>query len=152
MVPVDVGANPLEPLGGDALWLASRGFLQGVTGENVITLGFVTLAWLALALIPARIAARKSRSAVGFYFFGLLFFVPALVTALLISDKPGSFAAIRADRYVKALSPTEAEPPTFADAPPGPLRELEKLHVFMQYGILSEGEFEQAKQRTLGQL
>jgi hypothetical protein len=39
---------------------------------------------LGLAFIPAAIASNKGHSGVGFYFFGLLLFVPALIVALLI--------------------------------------------------------------------
>jgi hypothetical protein len=41
----------------------------------------------ALALIPASIASRKGHNGVGFYFFGLALFVPALIVALLIQEK-----------------------------------------------------------------
>jgi hypothetical protein len=55
------------------------------------------LVWLVLvallALIPARIASKKGRSAVGFYIFGVLFFLPALIVALVISSKTGPTTA-----------------------------------------------------------
>jgi hypothetical protein len=39
---------------------------------------------LVLASIPAVIASNKGHSGVGFYFFGLFFFLPALIVALLM--------------------------------------------------------------------
>lgn len=48
---------------------------------------------LGLALIPANIASKKGRSAVGFYVFGVLFFLPALIVALLMPRKTPSAAA-----------------------------------------------------------
>jgi hypothetical protein len=41
--------------------------------------------WLALAYIPARIAASKGRSFVGFYFAGLFCFFPAFIVAMAMS-------------------------------------------------------------------
>jgi uncharacterized OB-fold protein len=45
------------------------------------------LALFGLAFIPAHIAGKKGYSAVGFYFFGLAFFMPALIVALCLTDK-----------------------------------------------------------------
>ncbi len=42
---------------------------------------------LSLAQIPAYIAAKKGYSFVGFLFFGLFFFLIALVVSLLITDR-----------------------------------------------------------------
>jgi hypothetical protein len=39
---------------------------------------------LLLALIPGAIARSKGHSFLGFYFFGLFFFLPALIVALVI--------------------------------------------------------------------
>jgi predicted nucleic acid-binding Zn ribbon protein len=40
-----------------------------------------------LAFIPARIADKKGYSTIGFYFFGLCLFMPALIVALCLTDK-----------------------------------------------------------------
>ena len=40
-----------------------------------------------LAFIPASIAGKKGYSSVGYYFFGLFLFLPALIVACCISDK-----------------------------------------------------------------
>ena len=47
-----------------------------------------------LAVIPSVIAARKGRSAFGFYLFCLLFFVPALIVVLLIPATGDSVEAM----------------------------------------------------------
>lgn len=46
---------------------------------------YLVLAWLLLPLFPASIGSNKGRSGLGFYLFGLLLFLPALVVALIIS-------------------------------------------------------------------
>jgi hypothetical protein len=58
--------------------------------------------WLGLAYIPARIAASKGRSFVGFYIGGLFCFFPALIVALSIS-KPeiGTGDIVRLSRSVQ---------------------------------------------------
>lgn len=53
----------------------------------LIIVAVLIVADLALAIIPARIAKKKGYSAVGFYFFGLFFFLPALIVALVSADK-----------------------------------------------------------------
>ena len=50
------------------------------TGALIVLLLFVC----ALGAIVASIASKKGRSAIGWFFFGALFFIPALVTALLL--------------------------------------------------------------------
>lgn len=55
---------------------------RGGTVEYVVL--FVG-AWLAFAYIPARIAASKGRSFVGFYIAGLFCFFPALIVAMAAS-------------------------------------------------------------------
>jgi hypothetical protein len=72
---------------------------------------------LGLAAIPAVIASNKGYSGAGFYFFGLFFFLPALIVALLIQTKPGS-----RDAPVRPRSP--AGPATLVSGlPSGPSRE-----------------------------
>ncbi len=48
-------------------------------------LAAVVIADVLMALIPAMIARRKGRSALGFWLFGLVSFLPALVVAMVIS-------------------------------------------------------------------
>lgn len=55
-------------------------------GFPEISIVFVIILALALAVIPARIAAGKGYSYWGFYAFGVFFFVVALVVALLMKD------------------------------------------------------------------
>ena len=43
--------------------------------------------WIAIALWPARVAARKGHSFFGYFVFSLIFFPAALIVAYLVSDK-----------------------------------------------------------------
>ena len=43
--------------------------------------------WVALAFWPARVAARKGHSFLGYFLFSVIFFPAALIVAYLISDK-----------------------------------------------------------------
>jgi hypothetical protein len=46
-------------------------------------------AWVALAFWPARVAARKGHSFLGYFIFSLFFFPLALLTAYLVQDRTG---------------------------------------------------------------
>jgi len=43
--------------------------------------------WIAIAFWPARVAARKGHSFIGFFVFSLVFFPAALITAYLIANR-----------------------------------------------------------------
>ena len=43
--------------------------------------------WVALAFWPARVAARKGHSFVGFFLLSLLFFPLALIMAYMVQDR-----------------------------------------------------------------
>ena len=43
--------------------------------------------WVTLAFWPARVAARKGHSFIGFFLFSLVFFFAALVVAYVVSDR-----------------------------------------------------------------
>ncbi len=43
--------------------------------------------WIAIAFWPARVAARKGRSFLGYFIFSLFFFPAALIVAYVVSDK-----------------------------------------------------------------
>jgi hypothetical protein len=43
--------------------------------------------WLAIAFWPARVAARKGHSFLGFFVFSLFFFPAALLVAYLVGDR-----------------------------------------------------------------
>jgi hypothetical protein len=57
------------------------------------TVGWVLLAvaficiWVALAFWPARVAARKGHSFIGYFIFSLVFFPVALLTAYMVHDR-----------------------------------------------------------------
>jgi hypothetical protein len=43
--------------------------------------------WIAIAFWPARVAARKGHSFIGYFLFSLVFFPAALIVAYIVSDK-----------------------------------------------------------------
>ncbi len=43
--------------------------------------------WVALAFWPARVAARKGHSFLGYFLFSVLFFPAALIVAYMVSDR-----------------------------------------------------------------
>ena len=43
--------------------------------------------WIAIAFWPARVAARKGHSFIGYFLFSLVFFPAALIVAYVVSDK-----------------------------------------------------------------
>jgi len=43
--------------------------------------------WIAIAFWPARVAARKGHSFLGYFLFSLVFFPAALIVAYVVSDK-----------------------------------------------------------------
>ena len=45
--------------------------------------------WLAIAFWPARVAARKGHSFIGYFLFSLVFFPAALIVAYVVSDRSG---------------------------------------------------------------
>jgi len=47
----------------------------------------VVAIWLALAFWPARVAARKGHSFVGYFIFSVFFFPLALITAYVVHDR-----------------------------------------------------------------
>jgi hypothetical protein len=59
----------------------------------VSTVGWVLLAvaficiWVALAFWPARVAARKGHSFLGYFIFSLFLFPVALLTAYMVHDR-----------------------------------------------------------------
>jgi hypothetical protein len=68
-------------------WLAQYSSGSDVSAGAVV---FGLLVGGGLALIPATIASNKGYSGVGFFFFGLFLFLPALIVALVMKTKVGS--------------------------------------------------------------
>ncbi len=50
------------------------------------------LIWVAIAFWPARVAARKGHSFVGYFIFSLIFFPAALIVAYLVQDRRAAMA------------------------------------------------------------
>jgi len=45
--------------------------------------------WVLIAFWPARVAARKGHSFIGYFLFSLVFFPAALIVAYMVSDRSG---------------------------------------------------------------
>ena len=45
------------------------------------------LIWVAIAFWPARVAARKGHSFIGFFIFSLFFFPAAIIVAYVVRDR-----------------------------------------------------------------
>jgi len=45
--------------------------------------------WVLIAFWPARVAARKGHSFLGYFLFSLVFFPAALIVAYMVSDRSG---------------------------------------------------------------
>ena len=45
--------------------------------------------WVLIAFWPARVAARKGHSFLGYFLFSLVFFPAALIFAYMVSDRSG---------------------------------------------------------------
>ena len=43
--------------------------------------------WVAIAFWPARVAARKGHSFLGYFIFSLIFFPAALIVAYVVDDR-----------------------------------------------------------------
>ncbi len=48
--------------------------------------------WIAIAFWPARVAARKGHSFIGYFLLSLLFFPLSLIMAYMVQDRAGSVA------------------------------------------------------------
>ncbi len=92
------------------------------------------------AVVPSVIAARKGRSAIGFYLFGLLFFLPALIVVLLIPATGDSVEAM----YQRQHAGTSRRDDVLA--------QIEQLHALVQRGALTEDEFEAKKRELLDRM
>jgi hypothetical protein len=54
---------------------------------SFILVVILTLIWVALAFWPARVAARKGHSFLGYFIFSLFFFPAALIAAYVVGDR-----------------------------------------------------------------
>lgn len=85
-----------------------------------------------LAAIPANIAGKKGYSVVGFYFFGLFFFIIALIVALCLGDKK-QFRNQQITN-VNNISPAD---------------EIKKYKELLDQGAITEEEFQEKKRQLL---
>jgi len=49
--------------------------------------------WIAIVFWPARVAARKGHSAIGYFILSLAYFPLALIMAYMVQDRSGLAAA-----------------------------------------------------------
>ena len=82
--------------------------IMGMPADTFSTLMFVLILGLLLGVVPARIAKKKGYSFAGFYLFGLFLFIPAVIVALILTDRnaaeaPASSAADEIAKYKQLL-------------------------------------------------
>ena len=95
---------------------------------NIIAVFLLAVAIPAfLAIIPSSIAKKKGHSGVGFYFFGLFLFIPALIVALCISD-------VLNNNVTTSFSASD---------------ELLKYKSLLDCGAITQEEFDEQKMRLL---
>jgi hypothetical protein len=63
-------------------------FALSTVGWSVSVIVFLCI-WVALAFWPARVAARKGHSFLGYFIFSLVFFPLALITAYMVQNRAG---------------------------------------------------------------
>ena len=54
---------------------------------SVLLTVILVIIWVALAFWPARVAARKGHSFLGYFIFSLFFWPAALIVAYLVQDR-----------------------------------------------------------------
>jgi hypothetical protein len=54
---------------------------------DFILVVLLAIVWVALAFWPARVAARKGHSFLGYFIFSLFFWPAALIVAYLVEDR-----------------------------------------------------------------
>jgi hypothetical protein len=54
---------------------------------SVILIVIVAIIWISLAFWPARVAARKGHSFLGYFIFSLFLWPIALITAYVVQDR-----------------------------------------------------------------
>ena len=54
---------------------------------SLILIVILAIIWIALAFWPARVAARKGHSFLGFFIFSLFFWPLALIVAYVVQDR-----------------------------------------------------------------
>jgi hypothetical protein len=69
------GATDFERVGSSSMWV-----FWGITAFVI---------WVAIAFWPARVAARKGHSFIGYFLLSLLFFPLALIMAYMVQDRSG---------------------------------------------------------------
>jgi hypothetical protein len=53
---------------------------------SLVLVVILAIIWVAVAFWPARVAARKGHSFLGYFIFSLVFFPAALIVAYLVQD------------------------------------------------------------------
>ena len=63
--------------------------LSGIAWFGLGLIGFII--WIAIAFWPARVAARKGHSFLGYFILSLFFFPLALILAYVVNDRRGMY-------------------------------------------------------------
>lgn len=74
-------------------------FATTILGWTISTIWMfiILLIWIGIAFWPARVAARKGHSFLGYFIFSLFFFPLALLVAYMVSDNTQAHHASAAD-------------------------------------------------------
>ena len=93
------------------------------TGELMIYLivyGVFFFASFFLAIIPSKIAKKKGYSGVGFYFFGLFAFVPAIIVASVLRNKNAAAQPPQYQQPYPQYHQYPQQPPQYPQQPQQP--------------------------------
>lgn len=61
--------------------------MEKILALNLVWILLALAIYIGIASIPAFIASSKGYSAIGFFFFGLFFILPALIVIICLPDK-----------------------------------------------------------------
>jgi len=71
-----------------------KSFRNSELREDIVWFGLGIIGliiWIAIAFWPARVAARKGHSFIGYFLLSLLFFPLALIMAYVVKDRRGAY-------------------------------------------------------------
>ena len=106
---------------------------SSMLGGLPLLFAIVILACFLLAIIPSKIAKRKGYSDVGFYFFGLAAFVPAIIVASCLRNR---------NVVQQSASPAKKETTDVAS-------ELERYADLLSRGVITQDEFDELKRKFI---
>lgn len=107
----------------------------------------------ALGFIPAYLARKKGYSYGLFWLFGFFLFLPAIIVACCIEDKtkPKPPTAVYvAQPYAQPYAPPAAPPAPSSS--PSPVDELQRYKDLLDWGVISQEEYDAVKAKLLNKI